>query len=1770
MALSNNLKKQVDTPVWEWCRLAPAVSSAVSATCAADNSLYHVTFGRYIYYLQAAATLASTTALTGFFRYDTISDSYQLLAQPHIAPVVYTGLQFAGGQGYAALVISDGGRTDTLEIPGLTGKTLKGYDIRIIEGTGDGQQRIITDVSDPTIWDTGTVTAVAATPQGNITDANKNWIINQWVGYQLRYVSSSGQAVIRKILYNSSNTLYFADVAKLAEDQWAYTPVTTIAGSGQVIAVAGSTIYQIESSVITVDSDWLVKPDNTSRFVVRGGGIWMISQGTTYTLQFYDVLADQWYIRNAGAATSPVYAIGTDGTIINTGENATAWVRGVATGTQSTTTLQDTTKSWVVNQWVGYGVRIFSGTGEDQFRQIVSNTSNTLTVAAWDTITPDATTKYFIDGFEMGKLTSVGTHTQTGVSTGSINGSVFTAGTTTGNYYPGQILTGTGVQSTKTILSPVGACFTTGLSTTINFASGNPTSLGITAGMVVSLNSIVGLPGQAGTGVFAAGNPTYVVTVGSSSITINIAPTTALLNATLQFTTAWVCALGAHTNNGNLVTLVGGSTTTGLYPGMYITVGAGTAVIPVGTYVAQIVDSTHFTLSQSPTTVFSGNSWLLGQGYQTVLQEQLTGLPSGEGTYKVYPSQIVASTTITGSAVATVTDSTKSWPKDRWNNYAIRIKAGTGKGQVRHILDTTSNGAVVYTSASGATNVGNKITVTDTTNLAVNQMLNVISGTGAFAYGTYVKTIVSGTLFIASAAPTVNLASSAVVTGTPNNTLKIYPDWDIDPDNTSVYVIHGDSDKNYFSTAAQTPTLIHNIEKDLTTTGRKLDQGVVRGAYAQGRNPAPVAISSCVPVLNITGGYGYIAGTGVATTAATASGNIATLSITTAAASGIFPVGSWITVAGVTPTNYNGTWQVTASDIGSVSFYSTTSTGAQTVAGTVAQAVSINLEVGTLAGGNWTRFGAATTMTLTGCVPATYNGTLTVACGTSGTNGTTYGGYQSAAGATSSGTTITVADTVGLVAGAIPTITAGTGTFAAGTVVTSVTDATHFVVNNAPSVALSGGATVVTVVPSVAFTVTTAIGSLVTMGVAQKVPQASTAITGVGGTVTLTTSRTIFPIGSWIVVTGAQPGTYNGIFQVTGGTPGTNVQYSNATTVTATTQCLVGIATMTQLVTTVNTSLFQTGITISHGGDQGYSASTNNVSGVITVMTPAVGVVATQYTYPVAAPAAQMFIYGQTTTTLCDGARNWVPNQWAGCQVTYNSTQLTAVAAPVQPTVLTALILANTENTLIFAGAMATAPAQGVSRYVITAPATMMIGNTLGSQDSGVVQGLQLITQLHDVTKSWLMPPFTGVTGTTITIGAATVVITGSMNGLIPGLLVTITAGTCTLAVGTTILSIAGTTVTMSANFGGSGSTATFTFGAAIGVTATTITVGAATAVITGSMNAILPGMLAVITLGGVTLPSGTTVSSISGTTVTMSNNFGGSGTTATFTFVPVANSSGNVVTVSGYPLVNLAPGMKLAVTSVANYSPSVLVTGALVLNAGVNFTSVTVVSVTSPTTFTISSVPTVPLQNATINAAFWLPGQFIGRRMRITSGITIANSTNCEAIITANTTNLLTFATITTAPTHGTNGYCILQQPVIRGLGTALFWNFGTSNPLTRGKYLYQARGGNLSGFDRLNLTNDKWEFMVPTPNYETLNTGAMYAYDGGDRLYFTVQVTQRVYYLDMESNIIHPAGMYPYVAGTAIVGNRMEIYETVDGLKYLWLNRHSFQECFKQLLWY
>ena len=391
-ALVNTLRNQVDLPIWEWMRFAPAVSSALSVSCVADNSTFHVQHGRYIYYLIAA---------TGFWRYDTVTDTYIQLSSPPIAPLTASSMRFSGSYGVEGLAL--GGGTSTITIPGYFGNVLKSFDIRIISGTGQGQRRIIANVADPVVGDSGVATAVANALGGiSITDSTKNWATNQWAGYNVRITFGSGVGQVRRVLYNNATVLTLADSTLSAQTNFSNPAIFAPA----ISATAGvQSVYQIESSVATVDVPWTINPDVTSIFRVESGAITLVSGAAAtpfYTLQFYDIATDTWYIRTAN--TLNVSVAPTDITTERTTENASIWERGSASA-GTTTTLVDATKSWTTNQWTGYYVRLFGGTGDGQLRQIISNTNTTLT---WTTAgaAPDATTDYLIDGFDSGTATA--------------------------------------------------------------------------------------------------------------------------------------------------------------------------------------------------------------------------------------------------------------------------------------------------------------------------------------------------------------------------------------------------------------------------------------------------------------------------------------------------------------------------------------------------------------------------------------------------------------------------------------------------------------------------------------------------------------------------------------------------------------------------------------------------------------------------------------------------------------------------------------------------------------------------------------------------------------------------------------------------------------------------------------------------------------------------------------------------------------------------------------------------------------------------------------------------------------------------------------------------------------------------------------------------------------------------------------------------------------------------------------------------------------------
>ena len=172
------------------------------------------------------------------------------------------------------------------------------------------------------------------------------------------------------------------------------------------------------------------------------------------------------------------------------------------------------------------------------------------------------------------------------------------------------------------------------------------------------------------------------------------------------------------------------------------------------------------------------------------------------------------------------------------------------------------------------------------------------------------------------------------------------------------------------------------------------------------------------------------------------------------------------------------------------------------------------------------------------------------------------------------------------------------------------------------------------------------------------------------------------------------------------------------------------------------------------------------------------------------------------------------------------------------------------------------------------------------------------------------------------------------------------------------------------------------------------------------------------------------------------------------------------------------------------------------------------------------------------------------------------------ETIITGNTATVLTMApalsTITTAATY----YQVLGAPV-KGTNPTLQWLYNTT-AYQKGKYMLSARG-NSPYFDLYDIARGTFDFqMLVTPQIENLVLGSMFAYDGADRVYFTVGATGRVLCLDLTTNMIQVSGITPYAHGTGLAGNRMEIITTADGLDYLYIMRHTGAEMWRTLVFW
>lgn len=657
---------------------------------------------------------------------------YQQLQSPPFTTATMTAMKFAGALGPEGEVIA--ATSTTLTVPAITQSSMVGYDVVIVAGTGAGQRRTITAVADPVVADSGIATAVANALGGiTITDTLKAWTFNQYEGYTLRVgntpAGSSGQ--IRRILSNTATVLTIGDTTQMNRP-WNNPAIFNPA----ISATAGSqTFYSIESQVVTVDSAWATTPDATSIFRIQSGMVLLGSGGGTtatpaapfYSLQAYDVLTDTWYI--LPAYTNNYVATLTDLSIERTTENSSIWERGTATGGTNTTLIDAThgvdAAAWRTNQWAGYWVFIYSGTGEGQIRQIASNTDTTLTWSSHMSPHPDTTSRYLILGFDAGTATA-------GTST-TLTDSTKAWSTNRWANYDLRILHGTGLGQTRTIASNTATVITTQSpwdttpdSTSVFAIQGDNDKLYLVSGgnaaiLMYNMDSMVATFGrQVGKNWGIARN---------ASATVGGHLPVAIASATWAASVATVTTAHAHQFRvGDSVTVAGVTTATSLNGTFTITTVASSTTFA---YALAGSGSPAVTAQSTTTLTDSTKNWTTNEHAGRLVYMNTAAITAASGSAAGQVVRIASNTATTLTFVATVTaptngvsrysiargdaigaldfgvatgtqstttiqDTTKSWTVNIWAGRRVRVLTSGGPIEVI-IASNTANTLTVST-----------------------------------------------------------------------------------------------------------------------------------------------------------------------------------------------------------------------------------------------------------------------------------------------------------------------------------------------------------------------------------------------------------------------------------------------------------------------------------------------------------------------------------------------------------------------------------------------------------------------------------------------------------------------------------------------------------------------------------------------------------------------------------------------------------------------------------------------------------------------------------------------------------------------------------------------------------------------------------------------------------------------------------------------------------------------------------------------------------------
>jgi hypothetical protein len=627
--------------------------------------------------------------------------------------------------------------------------------MRIVYGPGAQEVKTITVAEDATTHDSGIITSGSGTL---ITDTNKRWKVNQWVGYTCRILTGNNQMEQRNIVYNTENTLYFVDVNLQQYEPWD--------NQGWRLTPTTNATYEIASQVIEVATPFNVVPTPYSRFMTKTGVIWLISSTTSapfFTFQMYDILTNTWYQKTMNGQLFSA-AIGTEVQIESVSDITGPLVSGTATSGTSRR-ITDSSKSLQVDRYRNYSIRIVQGTGAGQDKRIIGNKSDYFEVDSKWTINPDATSKYevypddnllyfigngnaatfayhmeadmWITGpyFDYGVLGNTIVKKDGDVGYGIASGVRATTGVTSiavavagSNYTVGDVLTiSTGsataqcyVTATDTLgavtaveLRRCGSGYTTGIKATTGgtgtLCTINVLTVNTVATVTTSTNNmlktgdVVTISGCSE----AAWNTSYTIlgVWGTTTFDIVITATANLAATSSTSATLLVDANETWDVNEHL--------------GKFVLLVQGGFVTPT-TQLRRITSNTANTLTVPAVGAFVPQS---GSTRYIILDPASYGRATKFQAKDMYPFGYA-----TGGTTTTIVDTTKNWIRGTWIGMVVRVNAGTGLG-AELTITANSNNTLVFAAATFTPDATTRYEIMDTFGTATSGATTSITDT---------------------------------------------------------------------------------------------------------------------------------------------------------------------------------------------------------------------------------------------------------------------------------------------------------------------------------------------------------------------------------------------------------------------------------------------------------------------------------------------------------------------------------------------------------------------------------------------------------------------------------------------------------------------------------------------------------------------------------------------------------------------------------------------------------------------------------------------------------------------------------------------------------------------------------------------------------------------------------------------------------------------------------------------------------------------------------